>query len=343
MKTLLDEPLAPYTSLNVGGTAERLVIVDNYAELLEALESCTSRPTILGYGCNVLIDDDGLTGTTIINRSHDISVTKDAITADSGALWDNVVQSAIHNGLWGLEMTSEIPSSVGGAIFGNIAAYGQQVSDTLDWIEVYDFRLRQKRQIATSEIEFSYRQSSLQSDPNRFILRAHFQLSRSPLHDLRYDSALNIARELSLTPDTLQNRRIIIVETRQRAGSIYHRGDGTHTAGSFFKNPLVSEEKARELASFDESGKTLERIEMQNKIHGGSSHRASAAHVLLAAGFQRGQSWGKVRLHPDHVLKLETLGGATASDVMDVVSEITTTVRESLDIELIPEVRFLGF
>lgn len=105
---------------------------------------------------------------------------------------------------------------------------------------------------------------------------------------------------------------------------------------------MVTSEQAVMLASFDETGKTLERINEQNRIHGGNTHRASAAHVLLAAGFSRGQTWDNVRLHPDHVLKIETLPGATAQEVYDVATEILATVQSKLGIELVPEVRYLG-
>ena len=345
MKILHDEPLAPYTSLRVGGLAEELVIADTYDDIVEALTASLSSLRILGFGCNILVSDTGLPGRTILWRSGDITVHDTEIVADAGAWWDDVVQTAIAHGLWGLELMSEIPSGVGGAIFGNIAAYGQQVSDTLAWVEIFDLKTHQVERREASDFTFRYRWSSFQDEPHRIILRAGFHLSKKPLHELRYDSALVIADELNIAPDTLENSRQIIVETRRRAGSIYHPDDITreHTAGSFFKNPLVSLEQARMLASHDETGKTLERIENQSRIHGGDSQRASAAHVLLAAGFARGQNWGHVRLHPHHVLKLETLEGATATEVYDVVQTIVSTVKTKLDITLEPEVKLLGF
>lgn len=105
---------------------------------------------------------------------------------------------------------------------------------------------------------------------------------------------------------------------------------------------MVSLEQAQELARFDETGKTLERILEQSKIHGGSAERASAAHVLLAAGFQRGQRWKNVQLHPSHVLKLATLPGAKSQEVFEVVKEIQASVYQKLGIHLQPEVRFMG-
>ena len=345
MNILSNEPLAPYTSLRVGGPAEELVVADTYDDVVQTLKDSKTKPWMLGYGCNVLVSDTGLPGRTIVWRGGSVEVKDTELIADAGVWWDDVVLAAINNGLWGLELMSEIPSSVGGAVYGNIAAYGQQTSDTLAWVELYDLQTREISRYNKDGFSYSYRWCSLQNEPKKVILRAGFNLSKTPLHELKYDSALAIAEDLKLDPHTLQNLRTIIIETRSRAGSLYHPDEPglDHTAGSFFKNPLVSTEQARELAKFDETGKTLERIENQSRIHGGDSHRASAAHVLLAAGFNRGDVWECVRLHPQHVLKLETLSGATATEVYDVVQEIISTVKNKLDIDLEPEVKFLGF
>lgn len=345
MNTLHDEPLAPYTSLRVGGPAKTLVMTTTYDDTVAALQTASSPIWLLGYGCNALISDQGLPGTTLVWRGGDITVDDTRIVAHAGAWWDDVVQTAIQHQLWGLELMSEIPSSVGAAIVGNIAAYGQQISDTLAWIDVYDLTNNEILRVPRDDIDMSYRATSLQHEPHRIVLRAAFDLSRSQTRSLRYDTALAIADELGLDTTTLAHCRDITVETRRRGGSLYHPDEPTdlHTAGSFFKNPMVSEAQAKELAIFDESGKTLERIINQSVVHGGNAQRASAAHVLLAAGFHRGQRWDRVELHPSHVLKLATLDGATAQEVYDVTHEIVTTVKTKLGIDLEPEVKFLGY
>ncbi|MEO5499057.1 MAG: FAD-binding protein [Candidatus Saccharimonadales bacterium] len=338
--------LAPYTSLRVGGDAERLAVVEKREDVIELLSKLSENDPVwfLGYGTNTLVSDRGLPGTTVVWRGGEIWQDETEIVVDAGVWWDDVVQYSIEQGLWGFELMSEIPSSVGGAVFGNIAAYGQQISDTLLWVEVFDRKTGQTSRLDASAIDFAYRESSLQTQAHRVILQAAFKLSKTPLHTLKYDSALRIAHELGASVDTLEGVRRAIVETRSRAGSIYHPDNphAEHTAGSFFKNPLVTPEQAMQLAKFDESGKTLERVAEQNRIHGGSDRRASAAHVLLAAGFSRGQTWDKVRLHPQHVLKLETLEGATSAEVYAVAQEIIQTVKSKLDITITPEARFLG-
>lgn len=338
--------LASYTSLKCGGEAEKLFLASSRHEVIDLLTQTSAHDQIwiLGYGSNCLISDEGLPGTTVVWRGGEIWHDENQLVVDAGVWWDELVEFSIAEKLWGIELMSEIPSSVGGAVFGNIAAYGQQVSDTLLWIEVFDRQRKETRRLNKSDINFAYRESSLQTQNHLVILQAAFTLSTTPLHTLKYGSALAIAEELGKSPDSLGEVREIIIETRRRAGSIYHPEDpeAERTAGSFFKNPLVDPEQALQLAHFDESGKTLERITAQNKIHGGSALRASAAHVLLAAGFSRGQTWGNVRLHSQHVLKLETLPGATATEVYAVVKEIISTVKNKLDITITPEVRFLG-
>ncbi len=345
MKVQDQVTLAPYTSLHCGGIAERVIFCTSLADVREVLSSVNSTPLwILGYGTNVLISDKGLPGTTLLLHGGEINRENDMLIADAGAWWDDVVRTSIEHELWGIELMSGIPGSVGAAVSGNIAAYGQQAASTLAWIEILDTSLKTLRKMSVAEIMFDYRSSSLQDNPELIITRAAFKLSRAETTPLTYESARVAAVKLNLNVEDLTDRREIILEARRRAGSLYLPTDPTaqYTAGSFFKNPLVSAEQALQLASFDETGKSLERIMKQNQVHGGTSKRVSAAHVLLAAGFSRGQTWGNVRLHPKHVLKLENTGGATAQEIYTVAQEIIQTVKQKLEITLEPEVKFLG-
>ncbi|MEJ0072618.1 MAG: UDP-N-acetylmuramate dehydrogenase [Candidatus Saccharibacteria bacterium] len=343
-----DTPLAPLTSLAVGGPAERLYTCATDEDLQAVLAEADGQQLwVLGYGANALISDAGLPGTTICIRTAQILRDGDTIVADAGVWWDDLVQHAIREQLWGLELMSAIPGGVGAAVVGNIAAYGQAVADTLAWVEVFDRTAGQTRRLVPDELELSYRYSRFQTDDFKdlVILRAAFNLRAEPTKEVTYQSALDIAREIGADVSTLAGRRQTILETRGRAGSLwdYHDpGTQMHTAGSFFRNPVVSQETAEKLMAYDETGKTAEMLQKMNRVHGGDQKRVSAAHVLLATGFVRGQTWGPVRLHPDHILKLENTGGATAQQIYDVAREIILTVKTKLDIELQPEVRFLG-
>lgn len=340
--------LAPHTSLAVGGAAERLYTCHSNDDLQAALVQTGDDPLwLLGYGANVLISDAGLPGTTVLMRTGNITRQNDTLIADAGVWWDDLVQFALRENLWGLELMSAIPGSVGAALVGNIAAYGQAVADTLAWVEVLDHPSLQTRRLSPAELAFGYRSSAFQTTDLRSVIitQVAFTLHANPNKQVEYDTALAVAREHNYDLGTLEGRRQTILATRAAAGSLWdyrQTETGSHTAGSFFRNPLVTPEQAEEMLRHDETGRSQELLKKMNQVHGGEQKRVSAAHVLLAAGFHRGQTWGPVRLHPDHILKLENTGGATAQNIYDAAQEIVQTVQTKLGIELIPEVRFLG-
>jgi UDP-N-acetylmuramate dehydrogenase len=345
MKLQYNQPLADYTSLHVGGPAAALIEVETGDNLSDIFKNAQKPAWTLGYGTNVLISDKGLAGTVIINKTGDIKIDNDLVRADSGANWDELVRTAIAHNLWGLEFTSGIPGGVGAAIAGNIAAYGHKVSDVLVEATMLDTESGEVSVWRPDDFDFGYRTSNLQRPENRkfVVLEAAFRLSDRPTGELEYESALKAANDLGVAPDSLDNRRKVIMEARRSAGSLLGLPDESNqTAGSFFKNPLVDESQVEAIVIHDESGVSREQLLRQNVIHGGDKTRVSAAHVMLAAGFQRGQAWGNVRLHPKHILKIENNGGASAQEIYEVVQNIIETVNQKLGITLEPEVRFLG-
>lgn len=337
--------LAPLTSFDVGGPAEQLITIDSSADIEQAIKQNDQTVPVwrLGYGTNVLISDEGLPGTTLLFRNEQIEHQDDLIIADAGVWWDDLVQSTISRGLWGMELMSGIPGSVGAAVYINITAYGQALVDQLAWVEALDTNGQINKLMAT-ELAWGYKESVFQSSHRDWtIVRAAFSLKPEPTQELTYQSALDVAKDMKRGVDTLEDRRAVIMEARHRAGSLFKFGGGNaKTVGSYFRNPKVAPQQAELVMRFDETGKTKEQISMMNQVHGGDSLRVSAAHVLLAAGFRRGQTWGPVRLHPKNLLKIENTGGASAKQIYDVAKLITDTVRDKLEIELEAEAQLLG-
>lgn len=343
MKIQENASLAPLTSFAVGGPAERLITIESAEDIGLALTAVKNDQVWpLGYGTNVLISDKGLPGNTWLFRNNNIEWQGRTAIADAGVWWDDLVQQAIDRELWGLELMSGVPGSVGGAVFINITAYGQSQSNKLVWVEYLDAQ-KQLQRLDARSLEWGYKQSIFQDHEDWLVVRAAYALDAAPQDELTYQSALDVAEEFDLQPDSLASRRKIILEARQRAGSLFIPGQNyARTVGSFFRNPIVTPQQADQVIQFDETGKSAEQIKAMNKSHGGSRLRVSAAHVLLAAGYSRGQIFGQVRLHPNNLLKLENMGGATAQDIYDVAQEITATVRQRLGIVLQPEARILG-
>lgn len=338
--------LAPYTSFLVGGEAENFVEVASADELISVLKNNDRHPVwLLGYGSNTLISDNGLPGLTICIRGGEINIDNDTVIAGAGVWWDDIVSSSIEHNLWGIELLSEVPGSFGAALYINITAYGQSVGPLVNWVDIWDEQEHSVKRIHKDQLEWSYKSSVFQTSlKDTVILRAELQLSEEMTNDLEYQKAIDVAEELQIDKNTLTGRRDIIIEARKRAGSIWHPDSSSqsHTVGSFFRNPVVSSEIAEKIVAFDESGKTRDQIMRMNKVHGGDTKRVSAAHVMLAAGFYRGQTWDSVKLNDKNLLKIEALAGATASDVYKVIKLIQQTCNETLGVSLVPEARLLG-
>lgn len=226
MTTKQNVPLAEFTSLKIGGPAENLITLDTGDDLAEILEQVTVKPIwVLGFGTNCLISDKGLPGTVILNRANHIEeLSPTRLKASSGTDWDEFVKFAIAKNLYGLEFTSGIPGGVGAAIVGNIAAYGQQIAETFVEATIYNPSDGSSKVWNNNDLDFAYRTSALQQAENHglIVLDATFELNTSPTGDLEYESALRVAEELGVKPDTLANRRKIIMEARRRSASLYN-------------------------------------------------------------------------------------------------------------------------
>ena len=344
--TLQNIELAPLTAFRVGGAAENYLPFDSGSELRTRLKELKRQPPrwLLGSGTNVLVSDRGLPGLTLHFRKGEIARERgNLLVADGGALWDDVVRCALENQLWGIELMSGIPGTVGGAVAININAYGQALAERLRWIEIFDPGRGQLEKIRINARDWGYKKSPLSSG-RTIIVSVALKLAERPTCELRYAKALSYARQRGLDPGQLAARREIILGARAAAGALL---DGSpsgraKTCGSFFRNPLVAPEQVESLLACEESRLQAKELLEMNRLHGGQSRRVSAAHVLLAAGFRRGQTFGRVRLHPDHVLKIENWRGASAQEIYDTAELIRKTVFDKLSIRLEFEVKTLG-
>jgi UDP-N-acetylmuramate dehydrogenase len=338
--------LADYTSFKLGGPVKNMFLPKNSDDLVRFLRNNSLKPVhVLGYGCNVLISDDGLDGVTVVNRQGNYTIVGTEIIADSGVLWDDIVRLAVEKDLWGIELLSEIPGSLGGAVFINISAYGQSISSVIKWVDAWDLKTQKLVRFAKDDMTWDYKKSIFQENRNLIIIRACLSLSDHALEDLTYQKALDIALELNLDKEVLLDRRKIITEARERAGSIWHHDQKyePRTVGSFFRNPVVRDDKVEQIIKYDETKKTKDEVLKMNKVHGGKSSRISAAHVMLACGYERGQTWeNRVKLNEKNLLKIEAINDATAQDVFDVALEIQKSCIKKLDIKLEPEAQFIG-
>ena len=173
--------LAPFTTLKVGGKARFFVSAETEEQTVEAVKFAEEYELdifVLGGGSNVLIADKGFDGLVLRVNLKGIEIPADSneivkVTARAGEDWDDLVAHCIGRNLQGFECLSGIPGLVGGTPIQNVGAYGQEVSETIETVRVFDRKSCEILELGNSDCAFEYRKSIFNSgEKNRFIVLA---------------------------------------------------------------------------------------------------------------------------------------------------------------------------
>ncbi|HUJ62715.1 MAG TPA: UDP-N-acetylmuramate dehydrogenase [Kofleriaceae bacterium] len=330
MIALRDVPLAPRTTLGIGGPARRLVQIEDERELREVLAS-DRDVLVLGGGSNLVVGDAGFPGTVIQLAMRDVRFAEHgAVFAQAGAVWDDLVAAAIDAGLAGLECMSGIPGLVGATPMQNVGAYGQEVSDTITSVRAYDRDAGEVVEYANAACGFGYRTSAFRGSARWIVLGVAFALEPSELsRPIRY---AELARALGIREGErapLPVVRDAVIALRRGKGMVIDPGDPeSRSAGSFFTNPIVAGELAP--AGAPSWPQPDGRVKL------------SAAWLIERAGFAKGHARGRAAISRKHALALVNRGGATAAELLALAREIQDGVRDRFGIELSPEPVIVG-
>jgi UDP-N-acetylmuramate dehydrogenase len=337
--------LAPYTTLKIGGVARYFADIDREAQLQEALQFAEQHHLpvfVLGGGSNVLIADAGFAGLVlhIVNQGVTFhKARKDAalVTAAAGEDWDKFVQQCVARDLAGVECLSGIPGYVGGTPIQNVGAYGQEVSETIVAVRVFDRDTKRIVEMTTADCQFSYRASIFNTTArDRYIvLGVTYKLKPHGAPALRYpDLQKHFAARAE--PPTLQEVRDAVLKVRASKGMVIVPSDpDCQSAGSFFKNPIVTlEQFAQVEAAAAEPVPHFAAAYGQVKI--------PAAWLIEQAGFAKGYERGRVGISSKHTLALINRNQATANELLAFVTLIQTQVQERFGINLVPEPVLIG-
>jgi len=340
-------PLAPLTTLGVGGPARFFVQAHTEPDVREAVQFARDRGLslfILGGGSNLLVADAGFDGVVLkiaLSGTKHVDEGNDAIfTVAAGEDWDTFVARTVAEDCSGIECLSGIPGSVGGTPVQNVGAYGQDVSETISEVLVLDRQTLQTRVFSNAECGFAYRSSIFNAaDRGQYIiLRASFALRRGDTPAIRYADLKKRFAD-SPTPTLTQVREAVREIRRNKAMLIVPGDDDARSAGSFFKNPVVPPEQFEELNSMLQSrGTALPNFPAQNGFR-----KLSAAWLAEQAGFTKGYTRGAAGISRRHALAIVNRGGATAAEILALKDDIQERVRDKFGIELQPEPVFLGF
>lgn len=343
-------PLAPLTTFRIGGPARFLIEASSPADVQEAVTFARSRNLplfVLGGGSNLVIADSGWPGVVLkisiggIEQRPGQYEGKALFDAGAGESWDIFVSRAVAAGCAGVECLSGIPGSVGGTPVQNVGAYGQEVSETIDSVEALDLQSGEIRELCGEACGFSYRSSIFNtSERERFIiLRVTYALTPCGVPHLAY-ADLKRHFDRAGTAPTLAETREAVRAIRARKGMLIVPNDpDSQSAGSFFKNPVLTEAEHEDLQKrAAQKGLTLPSYPALE-----SKKKVSAAWLVENSGFARGYDAGRVGISRKHALAIVNRGGATADEVLKLKDEIQQHVQETWGVRLEPEPVMVGF
>lgn len=342
-------PLAPRSTLGVGGPARFFVRAQDEKSLIQALEWADQggiSVRILGGGSNVLIADEGLDALVVrmglrgrkVQDENDDTVD---LTAAAGEPWDDVVEYACGRSWAGLECLSGIPGLVGAAPIQNVGAYGQEVAETIVRLRAYDRISRSVTTLDPGDCGFAYRDSTFKSvTPDRYvILDVTFRLRKGGAPALLYPELDERLRTDGNPRPTLDEVRRTVIALRRTKSMVLDPADpNRRSCGSFFLNPIVSVEELSHIEKRIGNPGELPRFPGP-----GGHTKLSAAWLIERAGFAKGQRRGSVGISTRHALALVCYDGARASDVYAFAREIEGRVRDRFGVTLSPEPTFWGF
>jgi UDP-N-acetylmuramate dehydrogenase len=343
-------PLAPYTTLELGGPAQYFVRVEARAELVEALSWAAARGlpvSVLGGGSNVVVSDAGCSGLVAVIATRGIDSRRDGertlLTAEAGEVWDELVALSVQERLAGLECMSGIPGKVGATPIQNVGAYGQEVSACLDAVEVLDRSDLATRWLTAGECELGYRDSRFKREPGRFIVLAvRFALRPGGAPTLRYPELID-ALGSNETPSLADVRDAVLGLRRGKSMLIEPGAENRRSVGSFFLNPIVTASEARALVDRAlEQGSIARAEELPQYPQPDGRLKLSAAWLIERSGTRKGERHGAVGVSSRHTLALVHHGDGTSRELLELAERVRARVRQAFALELRLEPVLLG-
>jgi UDP-N-acetylmuramate dehydrogenase len=262
---------------------------------------------ILGGGSNLLINDKGFDGLIIKIKTDKIQVDKkqQLIIAESGVNLTSLVGQATEAGLSGMQWAAGIPGTLGGAVRGNARAFGKDMATVIESVEVFDISEMKNKIFNNIQCKFNYEGSIFKKNLNLIILSAKIKLQTGDKEKIQKEIKETIEKRISVQPQ------------------------GFSSAGSFFLNPVVTDEKLRQEFEKETGAKCKD-----NKIPAG---------WLIDQVGLRGKKIGGAMISEKHANFIVNTGNATAEDVIMLASIIKQKVRTKFGVQLVEEVKFLGF
>jgi UDP-N-acetylmuramate dehydrogenase len=336
--------LAPLTTLGVGGPARWFAEAESEAEIAEATDWARGRGVplfVLGGGSNVLVADAGFEGLALHIGLKGIERDGELFRVAAGEVWDEFVGRAVADECAGTECMAGIPGTVGGTPVQNVGAYGQEAASIIERVRAFDLAERKFVELSNAECGFAYRRSRFNTtDRGQYIVtRVDYRLRQNGTPLLTYQDLKAHFADWATAP-TLAQTADAVRNIRQGKAMLLVDGDpDCRSAGSFFKNPEVTEEIAERVRKFAESAGVPVRIFPTDD----GLAKIPAAWLIEQAGFKKGYRLGAAGISSRHTLALVNCGGATAKDILALAEKIRAAVEVQFGVRLEMEPELVGF
>jgi len=340
--------LAPLTTLQVGGAARYFAEARREDDVREAVDFAKTRNLpffVLGGGSNLVVADSGWPGLVLRVAIGGVAAESSGapvlLTVGAGHDWDALVAQAVGQNCAGIECLSGIPGSVGGTPVQNVGAYGQEVAETIESVHAFDTKEGGSVVLPNLACRFRYRSSIFNSEErDRYIiLRVTYRLRRDGEATLKYADLHKHFAESKTVP-SLSAVREAVLRIRRAKGMLLVPGDAdSRSAGSFFKNPVLTSSQFEEIAARAASRDLL--IPSYPALD--AQHKISAAWLVEHSGFSKGFRLGAAGISSKHALALVNTGNVRASDIVRLKESIQQRVQSEWGIVLEPEPVFIGF
>ena len=315
MKTVTHFDLSTYLSFHMGPIIDTVFIIEKDQEI-EDIFHLYPNASILGGGTNTLVGKEKAQDVWLINQMMGWQMESETVQGvririQSGQNMDAFIQWSVENGYQGMESLSGIPGSLGGAAMMNAGAYGHELKDVIESVQVYDRFTHQIKIFSKAELGMGYRTSIFQQDPQRWFIQSV------------------VVSLIKGSKQALVQKRAEIVDQRAHRIPNLQRYP---SCGSFFRNVIIAKSQAIQLQKQFPTLKMFDLPADHIKISTGS---------ILKTLWPKGFHFQGVRMYPDSPLILIN-EGATMDSVSCAIQTILEKVYAHTKIQLEPEVRLMG-
>lgn len=348
-----DVDLSPFNTFNVRAFAKSFAVIHDIEDLRQL--SLDQPFLVIGEGANVLFtkDFDGLIIKNEINKELiSLNTNKEILfEVSSGVNWHQFVMNSVSRNLSGVENLAYIPGTVGAAPVQNIAAYGQTAGEAIYFVKGWNLNSKSLEVIQSQNCNFYYRDSIFKHElKNKFIISSVvFKLSKIPKHDTNYHGRApyeSLAGELAkFSKPPYSSKAVAEAVTRIRQIKLpdWHKAG---TAGSFFKNPFVSNVKFLQLQKQMPDLQVYPVDQMlypnpNDPVFKMSNMVKIPAGRLLDELRWKGKRIGNVGTFEKHALVIVNQGGATGQEILDFSQMMKEDVKKNFEIELESEVNVI--